>query len=65
MMAERAETEAGWENPLIPNARLRQMYRAMMRLRGLARALPAKGRDGLGMEACLVSTSVDLGPGIW
>jgi TPP-dependent pyruvate/acetoin dehydrogenase alpha subunit len=39
------------------------MYRAMMRLRGLARALPAKDRDGLGMEACLVSTSVDLGPG--
>jgi TPP-dependent pyruvate/acetoin dehydrogenase alpha subunit len=63
MMAESTDTGDVWENPLIPNARLRQMYRAMVQLRGLARALPAKGRDGLGMEACLVSTSLDLGPG--
>jgi hypothetical protein len=63
MTAESTEAGAVWENPLIPNARLRQMYRAMARLRMLARALPAKGRDGLGMEAALVSTSVDLEPG--
>jgi hypothetical protein len=63
MMAEGAETEAVWENPLIPNVRLRQLYRSMVRLRALALALPAKRRDGLGMEACLASTSVDLGPG--
>ena len=63
MMAETTETGAAWENPLIPNAKLRQIYRAMVRLRTLARALPAGRRDGLGMEACLASTSVDLGPG--
>ena len=32
--------EAVYENPLIPNARLRQIYRAMVRARTLARALP-------------------------
>jgi TPP-dependent pyruvate/acetoin dehydrogenase alpha subunit len=63
MKAESTDAGAVWENPLIPNPRLRQMYRAMARLRGLARALPAKGREGLGMEACLASTSLDLGPG--
>ncbi|MGA1981435.1 MAG: thiamine pyrophosphate-dependent enzyme [Acidobacteriaceae bacterium] len=63
MMAESADAGAAWENPLIPNAKLRQIYRAMVRLRTLARALPAGGRDGLSLEACLVSTSVDLGPG--
>lgn len=63
MMAEGAATGAAWENPLIPNARLRQMYRSMVRLQALARALPAGRRDGLGLEACLVSTSIDLGPG--
>jgi TPP-dependent pyruvate/acetoin dehydrogenase alpha subunit len=63
MMAEATDAGTAWENPLIPNARLRQMYGAMVRLRMLACALPAKGREGLGMEACLVSTSLDLGPG--
>jgi TPP-dependent pyruvate/acetoin dehydrogenase alpha subunit len=54
--------EAAFENPLIPNARLRQVYLAMMRARALARTLkPAPSTVGL--EACLVSTSVDLGPG--
>jgi TPP-dependent pyruvate/acetoin dehydrogenase alpha subunit len=51
-----------WENPLIPNAKLRQIYRAMVGMRAVAPALPAGRRDGLGMEACLASTSVDLGP---
>ena len=54
--------EAVYENPLIPNARLRQIYRAMVRARTLARALPA-GSQTLGLEACLVSTAADLGPG--
>jgi TPP-dependent pyruvate/acetoin dehydrogenase alpha subunit len=67
MKDEGADTGAAWENPLIPNAKLRQIYRAMVRARTLARtlarALPAGGRDGLGLEACLVSASVDLGPG--
>ncbi len=57
--------EAAYENPLIPNARLRQIYLAMMRAKLLARALTAKRRGdwAAGMEACLVSTSVDLGVG--
>ena len=63
MMAESADAQVAWENPLIPNARLRQMYRAMVRLRTLARALPPQRREGLGLEACLASTSIDLGPG--
>lgn len=61
-MAENVDAGAAWENPLIPNAKLRQIYRAMVGLRAVALALPAGRRDGLGMEACLASTSVDLGP---
>ena len=66
---------AAYENPLIPNARLRQIYLAMLRARLLEKALPAARRGhavangsaghavGMaGLEACLVSTSVDLGP---
>jgi TPP-dependent pyruvate/acetoin dehydrogenase alpha subunit len=63
MMTEEAAPEAAWENPLIPNAKLRQMYRTMVRLRTLARALSPRQREGLGLEACLASTSIDLGPG--
>ena len=63
MTDEGADAGAAWENPLTPNAKLRQIYRAMVRARTLARALPAGRRDGLGLEACLVSASVDLGPG--
>jgi acetoin:2,6-dichlorophenolindophenol oxidoreductase subunit alpha len=57
--------EVAYENPLIPNARLKQIYLAMVRARMFGRALPARRRDGWtpGMDACLVSTSVDLGPG--
>jgi TPP-dependent pyruvate/acetoin dehydrogenase alpha subunit len=54
--------EAAFENPLIPNARLRQIYLAMMRARALARTLKPVPNT-LGLEACLVSTAVDLGPG--
>jgi TPP-dependent pyruvate/acetoin dehydrogenase alpha subunit len=64
-MAEGADSKAAWENPLIPNARLRQMYVAMMQARMLARAVPARRRNNatLGIEACLVSPAIDLGAG--
>lgn len=62
-----AETEATFENPLIPNARLRQMYAAMLRARLLGESLSGRRRSGrdqaVGLEAALVATSVDLGPG--
>lgn len=53
---------AAWENPLIPNAKLRQIYLAMVQARTLAKLLRGD-KATLGLEACLVSTSVDLGPG--
>jgi TPP-dependent pyruvate/acetoin dehydrogenase alpha subunit len=60
------------ENPLVPHAKLRQMYGAMAEARvldehiaGLQRRV--KGRRRLdstrGQEACRVSTAIDLGPG--
>jgi TPP-dependent pyruvate/acetoin dehydrogenase alpha subunit len=66
------------ENPLVPNAKLRQMYVAMAearvldehvaRLQKRVKSLKAaKGRGRLdsirGQEACRVSTAIDLGPG--
>ena len=71
-MAKAADASAAYENPLIPNARLRQIYLAMLRARMLEKALPAARRARAvaghavvmaGLEACLASTSVDLGPG--
>ena len=65
-----------YENPLVPNAKLRQMYVAMAEARVLdeyvaglrQRVKGAKGRPGRldsirGQEACRVSTVIDLGPG--
>jgi TPP-dependent pyruvate/acetoin dehydrogenase alpha subunit len=64
-----------YENPLVPNAKLRQMYVAMAEARVLdehigavqRRVKGAKGRRRLGsirgQEACRVSTAIDLGPG--
>ncbi|HEX3373713.1 MAG TPA: thiamine pyrophosphate-dependent enzyme [Edaphobacter sp.] len=68
-----------YENPLVPNAKLRQMYVAMAEARVLdeyvarlqKRAKGNKGRRRLdsrldsirGQEACRVSTAMDLGPG--
>ena len=65
MMAEAGDAGAAWENPLIPNARLKQIYLAMVQARTLARMLPpARGaRSTAGLEACLASAAVDLGPG--
>jgi TPP-dependent pyruvate/acetoin dehydrogenase alpha subunit len=52
---------AAYENPLIPNARLRQIYLAMMRARLLDAALPASRRSRTrGLEASLVGTAIDL-----
>jgi TPP-dependent pyruvate/acetoin dehydrogenase alpha subunit len=63
------------ENPLVPNAKLRQMYGAMAETRVLdehvaglqKRVKGSKGRRRLdsirGQEACRVSTAIDLGPG--
>ena len=64
-----------YENPLVPNGKLRQMYVAMAEARALEehvaglqrRVKGAKGRrkvDSIrGQEACRVSTAIDLGPG--
>jgi TPP-dependent pyruvate/acetoin dehydrogenase alpha subunit len=66
--------EAAYENPLIPNARLRELYAGMLQARMIEKALPASRRvrslgakphaaNLIGLEACLVATSIDLGPG--
>ena len=58
--------EAG-ENPLVPNAKLRQMYTAMLEARMLEDAVTkkAKGRGRIasirGQEAVRVSTAIELG----
>lgn len=72
--ANQGDTGTSWENPLIPNARLRQIYIAMAQARALEKALPrvkrgraiglaTKTTGTFGLEACLVSTAADLGPG--
>jgi TPP-dependent pyruvate/acetoin dehydrogenase alpha subunit len=53
--------KAVYENPLIPNARLKQMYGAILRAHLLGKALPLSQRTlTVGREAALVSTSLDL-----
>jgi TPP-dependent pyruvate/acetoin dehydrogenase alpha subunit len=53
-----------FDNPLIPNARLRQMYLAMLRTRLLEESLPAKQRAWTtGLEACLVAPAIGLDAG--
>jgi TPP-dependent pyruvate/acetoin dehydrogenase alpha subunit len=70
--ANQAKTQkkTTWENPLIPNARLRQIYLAIAQTRALERALPAAKRargvsaktaGSFGLEAALVSAAFDLG----
>jgi hypothetical protein len=65
MTAKAADSGAAFDNPLMPNARLRQMYLAMLKAQTLARLLPRRRGDQgtAGLEACLVSPTVDLGPG--
>jgi TPP-dependent pyruvate/acetoin dehydrogenase alpha subunit len=66
-------SEAGlYENPLVPNKKLRQIYEAMVEARTLDEHI-AKMQKGLkarrrldsthGQEACRVSTAIDLQPG--
>jgi hypothetical protein len=62
-MAEGSDTSVAWENPLMPNVRLRQIYLAMMQSRTVARALPSRQRSTIGLEASLVSSAIDLIPG--
>jgi TPP-dependent pyruvate/acetoin dehydrogenase alpha subunit len=66
------EAVVAWENPLIPHARLRQIYLAMTQARALEKALPkskrsrtveAKATATRGLEAALVSAAFDLGSG--
>jgi TPP-dependent pyruvate/acetoin dehydrogenase alpha subunit len=63
-MADQSATEATFENPLIPNAKLRQMYTAMARLRVIGEQLSSRSRSGGDLrdcEAALVATLIDLG----
>jgi TPP-dependent pyruvate/acetoin dehydrogenase alpha subunit len=61
-----------YENPLVPNKKLRQMYVAMVearvldgRILRLQKKMKARRRleSIRGQEACRVSTAIDLGPG--
>jgi len=73
-VVSKKKAEATFENPLIPHAKLRQIYQAMLRARMLEKALPASRRGRgigsgavslgvLGLEACLVSPTVSLEAG--
>jgi TPP-dependent pyruvate/acetoin dehydrogenase alpha subunit len=57
--------EAG-ENPLVPNAKLRQMYTTILEARMLEDAVAKKARGRIasirGQEAVRVSTAIELGP---
>ncbi len=56
-----SKKKAAYENPLIPNARLKQIYRAILRAHLLGQALPSAQRAlTAAREAALVSTSLDL-----
>jgi acetoin:2,6-dichlorophenolindophenol oxidoreductase subunit alpha len=66
------ETKVYFENPLVPNTKLRQMYLAMAEARTLDEHVAklqkrGKGRRRVestsGQEACRVSTAIDLGVG--
>jgi TPP-dependent pyruvate/acetoin dehydrogenase alpha subunit len=70
--APAAEPTTSWENPLIPNKKLRELYTAMVELRllerhiaKLQRSLRPSARLHLhpGEEGCLVSTVLSLNPG--
>ena len=56
-----SKKKVAYENPLVPNARLRQMYRAILRAHLLGQALPPSQRAlTAGREAVLVNTVLDL-----
>jgi len=64
-----AEPTTSWENPLIPNKKLRELYAAMVELRLLEEHLGNRQRRKSpvhlhrGEEGCLVSTVLSLNPG--
>jgi hypothetical protein len=59
--AQEPAAPVAYENPLIPNARLRQIYAAILHARLLGESLPKSQRSLThGLEAALVSTSADL-----
>lgn len=68
MSAKEAAAQPAYENPLMPNAKLRQMYSAMLRTRMLAgRSVDSRGSapqkrsaSTTGLEACLVAPTIDL-----
>jgi hypothetical protein len=47
-MGTQADEGAAYDNPLIPNARLRQIYLSMAQVRTLALALPSAARAEAG-----------------
>lgn len=59
--------QPAFENPLIPNAKLKQLYCSMVQMRLLGDALSTSRRRTApitaGLEACLAATSVDLTAG--
>jgi len=68
----KSDPAPAWENPLIPNKKLRELYTAMVELRLLERHIAKlqrrakpSGRLHLhpGLEGCLVSTVLSLHPG--
>ncbi len=52
-----------YENPLIPHARMRALYRALVELRLLRDHLPKGERVPKGLEACWAATALDLREG--
>ncbi len=54
---------ASFENPLIPHARMRALYRGLIELRVLGERLPRAERVPAGLEACWVATALDLHDG--
>lgn len=67
MTASSTVNQPAYENPLMPNAKLRQMYSAMLRLRMFAGRLGQEQKRSSagfvsGLEACLVGPTIDLGP---
>ena len=54
---------ASYENPLIPHARMRALYRGLVELRLLSERLARAERIPRGLEACWVATALDLHEG--
>lgn len=55
--------KTSYENPLIPHARMRALYRALVELRSLRQRLPNGERTPKGLEACWAATALDLREG--